>query len=157
MERATHWNRPNHGFGPERQDPIGSGHASFGPRNGPSVVDFYNRRMITTSPMVSLREFEASTGWELKPEGACKGDICIPLATEPGDTIDIRIASEQMGLPLVHDADVGLFSLGPEAIGSRALATATAPDLELPDLEGEPLRLSSLRGQKVVIVAWAPY
>ena len=30
-------------------------------------------------------------------------------------------------------------------------------DWVLPDLDGNEFRLSSLRGQKVVLVAWAPY
>ena len=46
---------------------------------------------------------------------------------------------------------------GPEAIGGRALATAQAPELVLPDVDGHEFRLSSLRGQKVVLVSWAPY
>ncbi|MGD2102003.1 MAG: ResA-like WAxxUGC motif-containing protein, partial [Acidimicrobiia bacterium] len=92
-----------------------------------------------------------------KPEGACKGDICIPMPFEPGETVDVRKMSEHMGLPLVHDPEVGLFSLGPESLSSRTLVTAEAPELELPDLDGESFRLSSLRGQKIVLVAWAPY
>ena len=39
----------------------------------------------------------------------------------------------------------------------HALASAEAPDLVLPTVDGEEFRLSSLRGQKVVIVSWAPY
>ena len=35
--------------------------------------------------------------------------------------------------------------------------TAEAPELRLPDLDGNEFVLSSLRGQKVVIVSWAPY
>ena len=31
------------------------------------------------------------------------------------------------------------------------------PDLTLPDLDGKPFHLSSLRGQKVLLYAWAPY
>ena len=46
---------------------------------------------------------------------------------------------------------------GPETIGERALVSAEAPELVLDDIEGKPFRLSSLRGQKVVLVSWAPY
>jgi peroxiredoxin len=42
-------------------------------------------------------------------------------------------------------------------LGGRALVSAEAPELVLDDLEGREFRLSSLRGQKVVLVAWAPY
>ncbi len=45
----------------------------------------------------------------------------------------------------------------PASLSGHALSTAEAPELVLPDLDGNEFRLSSLRGQKVVIVAWAPY
>ena len=35
--------------------------------------------MIVTGIDVSKEAFEGGTGWEIKPEGACKGDVCIPL------------------------------------------------------------------------------
>jgi peroxiredoxin len=50
-----------------------------------------------------------------------------------------------------------MWALGPESIGSRALSSAEAPNLRLPDLEGNEFELSSLRGQKIVVYAWAPY
>ena len=34
---------------------------------------------------------------------------------------------------------------------------ALAPELTLPDLDGRPFELSSLRGQKVVLAAWASW
>ena len=37
------------------------------------------------------------------------------------------------------------------AVTGRALTTAVAPELELPDADGKPFRLSSLRGKKVVL------
>ena len=57
----------------------------------------------------------------------------------------------------IHDPEVGLWAVGPESLGGRALVTAQAPELVLPDLDGNEFRLSSLRGQKVLLVAWAPY
>lgn len=113
--------------------------------------------MLLEELTVPRTRFEAGTGWQIKPEGACKGDVCIPLKAQPGDTVNVADLAEQMGLPLVADASHGLWALGPESIGGRALTTAEAPDLTLPDLDGRPFRLSSLRGQKVLIYAWAPY
>ena len=98
-------------------------------------------------------EFGRQTGWDIKPEGACKGDACVPL---PGG-FDLASTAERLGMALVRDDQHELWALGPEAVGGRALATATAPELVLPDLDGNEFRLSSLRGQKVVLVAWAPY
>ena len=44
-----------------------------------------------------------------------------------------------------------------ESLGGRALTTAEAPDVTLRTLDGDEVRLSSFRGEKVILVAWAPY
>ena len=113
--------------------------------------------MLLRSLHVSRSEFEAGTGWHLKPEGACQGDVCIALSQPAGDPVDVARVADDIGMPLVAAPEFGLWSLGPASIGSRALASAEAPDLRLPDLDGHEFRLSSLRGQKVLLFAWAPY
>jgi len=113
--------------------------------------------MLHDSPTISRTEFEAQTGWLFKPEGACKGDVCIPLPFSPGDTVTLSDVAEAMGMPLVSAPEHNLWALGPESIGSRALTNAAAPPLKLPDLNGKPFDLASLRGKKVVVYAWAPY
>jgi len=113
--------------------------------------------MVLDDLTIPRDAFEARTGWHLEPEGACKGEVCIPLDPAPGDPVDVRDLARQMGLPLVGDEALGVWALGPESIGGRALTTAEAPDLRLPDLDGREFRLSSLRGQKVLVYAWAPY
>jgi hypothetical protein len=106
-------------------------------------------------------DFEARTGWAIMPQGACKAEICVPLPSEarrPDARLDVRVVAERLGMPLVHDAEHALWAVGPEtAVTGRALTTALAPDLVLPDADGRPFRLSSLRGQKVVMVAWASW
>lgn len=117
--------------------------------------------MILTELAVGTDSFEAHTGWAIKPEGACKGEVCVPLppaARRADGRIDATVVAERLGMPLVADAERGLFALGPEtAVTGRALTTALAPELELPDANGNPFRLSSLRGQKVLLVAWASW
>lgn len=113
--------------------------------------------MLLRSTTVSRTEFEAGTGWQLKPEGACRGEVCIPLSQPAGDTIDVARVAKDIGMPLVSEPEHGLWALGPAVINSRALASAQAPELTLPDLDGKPFRLSSLLGQKVLLFAWAPY
>ena len=116
--------------------------------------------MILTEKTVSRTEFEAGTGWQLKPEGACKGSACVPLfgrVPASSHEIDALAVAEAIGLPVVHDEEHGVWAVGPESIGSRALVSAEDADFELPDLDGKLFRLSSLRGRKVVVYAWAPY
>ncbi len=112
--------------------------------------------MIFRSPEVAAPEFERVTGWRLKPEGLCREDRCVPFVPSHPPSVDVALAAKALGMPLVHDAGHDLWALGAEA-GGRALASATAPDFELPDHRGSTLRLSSLRGQKVLLVAWASW
>ena len=115
--------------------------------------------MLLDRLRVPLSEFESATGWSLKPQGACRGDVCVPLPADAVDDgiVDVRAVAERLGMPLVHDADAGLWSLGPETLSGHALPSAEAAELVLPTVDGEEFRLSSLHGQKVVLVAWAPY
>src|SRR5580700_7256299 len=106
--------------------------------------------MLVESMDLTPASFEAATGWQIKPEGACKGDVCVPLAAGP---FDAATTVERLGMAVVHDPELGVWALGPESLGGRALATAQAPDLVLPDVDGHEFRLSSLRGQKVVLVS----
>lgn len=112
--------------------------------------------MIFRSARVSAAELERATGWEVKPEGLCRGDRCVPFASPSTDAIDLAEVARALAMPLVPEPRAGLWALGPEA-GGTALATATLPDLELPDLDGHPFRFSSLRGRKTIIVAWASW
>jgi hypothetical protein len=114
--------------------------------------------MILTSLEIEPRAFEARTGWAIKPEGACKGDVCVPLApgTAGAARVDARALAERLGMPLIQDETARLWCLGPETMG-HALTTARAPELVLPDLAGNAFHLGSLRGQKVLLVTWASW
>lgn len=111
--------------------------------------------MVTPEPLVSTAEFEHATGWELKPEGACRGQVCIPLARPASETVDLREIAAALLMPLVHDAQARLWALGPAA--GAPLGDARAPDFTLPDRRGGDVSLSTLRGRKVAVVAWAPW
>ena len=107
------------------------------------------------APRVSAAELERASGWVVKPEGLCRDERCIPFASSGGD-IALSDVAAALDAPLVAEPRFGLWALGPE-IGGQALATAAFPDITLPDLEGRPFRLASLRGQKVLLVAWASW
>jgi len=111
--------------------------------------------VILTSLDLTAEQFAAGTGWAIKPEGACKAEVCVPLPRTTG--FDLAATAERLRMALVQDEQTGVWALGPASLGDRALVSATAPELVLDDLDGHPFALSSLRGQKVVLVSWAPY
>ena len=116
--------------------------------------------LLADGPVVAPDDLERRTGWAIKPEGACLGDICVPLPAEArrdDGTLDANVLAERLGAPLLHDPTHALYALGPATVSGKALSTATAPELELPDVDGNPFKLSSLRGRKVLLVAWASW
>jgi hypothetical protein len=114
--------------------------------------------MLLTDLTMTAVDFEAATGWAAKPEGMCKGAVCVPAPGAVGTdgTIDVNALSARLGMALVEDAGHGVWALGPES-GGRALTTAVAPELELPDADGNPFKLSAMHGRKVLLVAWASW
>lgn len=111
--------------------------------------------MILERLELTPAELRDRTGWDLKPEGLCKADRCVPV-DDPGDGLDVRVLADRLGMALVHDEAHGLWALGPES-GGRALLSADLPQITLPDRHGTPFSLSSLRGMKVLIVTWASW
>jgi hypothetical protein len=107
---------------------------------------------------VSPEELERETGWELKPEGLCKHERCVPLpaAAATDGRLDVRVVADRLGMPLVHDERHGVWALGPES-ADHVLASAELPPIVLQDVDGRPFDLASLRGEKVLIAAWASW
>jgi hypothetical protein len=112
--------------------------------------------VLFRSAVVTPDELARVTGWRLEPEGLCREDRCVPFVVRGAHGVTLEAVATALGSPLVHDARHGLWALGAQS-GGHALATATAPDLELPDADGRPFHLASLRGLKVVLIAWASW
>ena len=114
--------------------------------------------MITSSLQVSALDFAAATGWDPKPQGMCRGEVCVP---SPGaladDMVNIEQAAKSLGMPLVHDEQHDVWALGSATATGRALSTAVAADPTLIDRDGNPFKLSALHGRKVLLVAWSTY
>lgn len=108
--------------------------------------------MILDRLDVPPEELEARTGWSIKPEGACREAVCVPLPTP----FDVREMARRLGMALVHDETQNLWALGPES-GGRAIHSAELPEIILPDRHGRDFALRSLRGTKVFMVAWASW
>jgi len=109
-------------------------------------------------------DVERATGWAWKPEGLCRDDACIPLprgadrALVDGDRLDVAALWRHLGWPVAHDATAQWWVLG-EGAERRAgsLASLTAPDFELPDLDGHLHRLSDYRGRRIFLATWASW
>jgi hypothetical protein len=116
-------------------------------------------------PLAALPE---ATGWELKPEGWCRDEVCVPVPPALAETLLRESAGERwlnlsafarhLGQPAVHDARRRVWSFGPppyewEGRGGGGMA----PDFTLPDFAGRPHALSDFRGTKVFLLTWASW
>lgn len=112
--------------------------------------------LIDRNPL-SADEILELTGWELKPQGACRGAACVPVpALDTGGDIAIADFAAAMGMALAHDADHGVWALGRRA-SSSVLESAECPTIVLNDFGGQAFDVASLRGRKVLLVAWASW
>ena len=63
--------------------------------------------MLLEQLRIPVEDFEAGSGWALKPEGACRGDLCVPLpagAVTDG-AVDVPVVAGRLGMPRFEDAD----------------------------------------------------
>jgi hypothetical protein len=110
----------------------------------------------------SVRIPPEAIGFEVKPEGLCRGALCYPIADGSrlmaDGALDLSVFAELSQRPIAFDLDHDVVFLGASA-GDRgtALASLAAPDFTLPDLNGTPHSLSDYRGKKVLLVAYASW
>ena len=115
--------------------------------------------MIFSSLRVPTSEFSLATGWDPKPEGMCRGEVCVPApgALDNG-MVNVEAAATRLGMPVVHDADHGVWSLGPATATGRTLSSAIARfPTSLIDAMGRGFDFASLRGRRIIMIAWASW
>jgi hypothetical protein len=105
---------------------------------------------------------EASLGWVLKPQGLCRGEVCVPVrdrdALVKDGGIDLDALAAALGQPLAVDLAECAAALGTAAdVRAMALDSGEAPDFTLPDLDGQLHSLSDHRGKKVLLIAYASW
>jgi AhpC/TSA family len=126
------------------------------------IIDDDQRLEVAGSDGAADAEsFAAVTGWQLKPEGLCKGDVCVPVRTtvtdESGRLVVTKVA-EAMGRPAVADPARGVIALGtPTHDRATSMASLQAPDFTLPDLDGNSVSLSDFKRRKVLLLAWSSW
>jgi hypothetical protein len=101
--------------------------------------------MLLASTSVPAAEFTRRTGWSIKPQGACKAEVCVPLPPEVHDadgTLRVSVLAERLGMPLIEDQAHRLWALGPEsAVTGRYRRQARRFEADMPD--GDPKRYDS--------------
>ncbi len=128
--------------------------------------EFIQRSDDTEKLWVRIGDLPRATGWQMKLRGMCLGDLCVPL---PENRLEEWIAdaddwvwfcysdfADMIGQKYVRDGVVWSLGSVPEVHGA-GLQSAVAPDFEVTERSGATLRLSDLRGRKVVLFTWSSW
>ena len=137
----------------------------------PSATVIYDDRAVTldrvrfdakdpTALWIRRRDLPAVNGFEVKPQGACRDDICVPIPKSMmrGGYFDLTAFARKARQVVVNDTAARAWSFGEiQALRGGFLNSRTAPDLSVPDRAGRPVHLSQFRGKKVLVITWASW
>jgi hypothetical protein len=96
--------------------------------------------------------------FEVKPQGACREDLCIPIAKSltHGEYFNLTGFARKIGQTVVSDSNV--WSFGEiSVLRSSFTASRIAPDFAVPDRKGNIVHLTDFRGKKALVVTWASW
>lgn len=117
-----------------------------------------NARVEGSELWIRPADLLRTTGFELKKQGACRAEVCIPTpkALQKNGWFHLTGFMRRAGGTSVHDG--GVWSLGEIPILRAPLMTQRiAPDFAAPDRKGRTVHLSDFKGKKVLIVTWASW
>ena len=100
------------------------------------------------------------SGFELKPQGACREDICIPIPRPMlrNTHLNLTAFAQRVGQRVVADPAMRVWSFGEiPVVRATFPASRLARDFAVPERKGRPVRLARFRGKKVVVVTWASW
>lgn len=108
---------------------------------------------------LGVEDLGKATGWEIKPEGACRGEVCVVLPAgelERDGAFNLSGLGRLLGQHELHESagDVRVFS---RSTSQPAMGPGMASDFSLPDLDGRLHSLSEHAGKKVFLVSWASW
>jgi len=111
-----------------------------------------NDLWVRSADLPRINEFE------LKPQGACRADLCIPVSKDlkNGEWFNLTGFARKIGQSVVADSSVWSFGEIPVVRGNY-YSTRIAPDFAVPDRSGKMVHLSDFRGKKVLVVTWASW
>jgi hypothetical protein len=94
----------------------------------------------------------------VKPQGACRGDMCVPISKtlKSGEWFNLTGFAQKLHQSYV--AEDGVWSFGEiPVIRGDYYKSRIAPEFAVPDRHGRVVHLSDFRGKKVLVLTWASW
>ena len=117
---------------------------------------------------VTLADLKRATGFENKPKGVCRDELCFPLPkarkaaflNKEGKSTWFNLTefARLVRQPVAFDVEAATWFFGPRADEQNGyVATLKAPNFTLPDMNGKLHSLADYRGKKVLLLTWASW
>jgi hypothetical protein len=112
--------------------------------------------------LIDPEALPAALDWELKPEGLCRENVCVPVRDREslfvGARLDVGAVAGALGRLAVIDTGAAIAAIAQPKEGRRAaLRDHHAPAFTLADLDGVEHSLAEWRGTKKLLVAFASW
>lgn len=143
---------------------LGAGALAGAPVSGTTVLyegretSLGQIRVVDGDLWVEARELPKLNGFEVKPQGACRGDVCIPLpkTLKNKSMLNLSGFARKVKQASVREGDLWSFGEIP-TLRSGFLESRIAPGFAIRDRKGKDVRLEDFRGRKVLLVTWASW
>ena len=125
---------------------------------GDKSVTLDKHKMEGNQLWIRSSDLPKVNGFEVKPQGACRADVCIPIAKtlKQGEWFNLSGFAHKLKQAEVSEASV--WSYGEiQTLSNAFVESRMAPDFAVPDRAGKVVHLSDFRGKKVLIVTWASW
>ena len=125
---------------------------------GENAVALDKTRIIDQNLWVQSKDLPRINEFEVKPQGACRADVCIPLSRtlKSADWFNLTGFANKIGEKVVAEQNVYSFGEIPVLRGAF-YNSRIAPDFAVPDRQGKVVHLSDFRGKKTLVITWASW
>ena len=111
---------------------------------------------------VSLSDLAKATGWQLKPQGLCIDEVCVPVRDSirltDSTSIDLVEFARVTGQNIVVDRQRQVAAIGERAESrGESMSSLAAPDFRLPDIHGRQVSFSDFTRRKRLLLAWSSW
>jgi len=116
---------------------------------------------------ITTVDLKRATGFELKPQGVCRNELCFPVPKAQKQEFvrenagkawfNLIAFARLVHQPVAHDEALATWYFGLRSDQRQGLSSLDAPNFTLPDMNGKTHSLSGFRGKKVLLLTWASW